>query len=101
MYNKVIQILANPLFLIACYELIRGNPGNMTPGADLDKITLDKINYRWFLDTADKIAKGQFKFGPSRIHEIPKANGKIRTLGINNPREKIIQKAIELILRAI
>lgn len=46
MYVKVIRILSDPMFLIACYELIRGNPGNMTPGADISKITLDGIDYQ-------------------------------------------------------
>ncbi|TRX89120.1 hypothetical protein FHL15_009986 [Xylaria flabelliformis] len=56
----------------------------MSPGSDINKI-----------------AKGQFRFSPSRVQNIPKANGKFRTLGINSPREKVIQKAIELILRTI
>lgn len=33
--------------------------------------------------------------------EIPKANGKTRPLGIGSPREKIVQKALQVILEAI
>jgi len=33
--------------------------------------------------------------------EIPKANGKMITLGISDPRDKIVKKAIELILSCI
>ena len=100
-FTKVIKILANPLYLVACYEIIKGKPGNMTPGSDINKMTLDGISNQWFLDTAEMIAKGQYKFTPSRVQEIPKANGKMRILKINDPREKIVQKAIELILRTI
>jgi hypothetical protein len=31
-YNGLINILKNPEFLVACYENIRGKPGNMTKG---------------------------------------------------------------------
>lgn len=40
-YNKVIQLLSDPFFLIACYEEIKGKPGNMTNGAN--KETLDGL----------------------------------------------------------
>lgn len=41
-YNGLINILKNPEFLVACYEIIRGKPGNMTRGST--KETLDGIN---------------------------------------------------------
>lgn len=40
-YNGLINILRNPEFLVACYEDIRGKPGNMTKGST--KETLDGI----------------------------------------------------------
>jgi retron-type reverse transcriptase len=73
----------------------------MTPGSDPKKVTLDGIDRKFFVSIADKIRTGQYTFKPVRIKEIPKANGKIRPLGISDPREKIVQKAIELILSSI
>jgi len=32
-YNGLIEILRKPEFLVACYEAIRGKPGNMTKGS--------------------------------------------------------------------
>ena len=41
-YNKFIQLLSDPFYLIACYEEIKGKAGNMTRGAN--KETLDGLS---------------------------------------------------------
>lgn len=41
-YNKIIQLISDPYFLYACYEQIKGKPGNMTRG--INKQTLDGLN---------------------------------------------------------
>lgn len=41
-YN-IIKTIADPHFLVACYEEIMGKPGNMTRGSD--KETLDGLNW--------------------------------------------------------
>lgn len=41
-FRKLIQIIASEDMLIYAYELIKSNPGNMTPGAN--KETLDGID---------------------------------------------------------
>jgi RNA-directed DNA polymerase len=98
-YNGLVNIFKNPAFLVACYEEIRGKPGNMTKGSI--KGTLDGLTWNWFEDLGVKLAKGQFNFSPARRVMIPKANGKERPLGINSPREKIVQKALAAILGQI
>lgn len=46
--------------------------------------------------------EGRFKFTPARQVMIPKANSdKLRPLSVGNPREKIVQKAIQLLLTAV
>lgn len=40
-YNGLINIVKRPEFLVACYEEIRGKPGNMTKG--ITKETLDGL----------------------------------------------------------
>lgn len=97
-YYNLNQILSDPYFLIACYENIKSKPGNMTKG--IDNYTLDGLNGEWFVKLAKELHDGTFKFNPARLKEIPKTNGKIRTLSITSPRDKIVQKAIGIILEA-
>jgi group II intron reverse transcriptase/maturase len=51
--------------------------------------------------TALALKNGSFCFKPSRRVDIPKTEGKIRTLSISSPREKIVQKALHSVLEAI
>jgi len=99
-YNGIIRILDSNL-LQTCYSLITSNPGNMTPGTE--NTTLDGINLEWFDKTATDIKEGRFKFSPARQTLIPKPNkpGEYRPLLIASPREKIVQKALQVLLNAI
>jgi len=98
-FFNLLDILSDPLYLVACYEEIKGKKGNMTPGSD--NYTIDGLDWNWFVKTAETLRKGSIKFSPARRIEIPKSNGKSRPLGIGSPREKIVQKAIHAILEAI
>jgi retron-type reverse transcriptase len=76
----------------------------MTPGtAD---IPLDGLNLEWFDKTAVDIREGRFKFSPARQKLIPKPNkaGEVIPLlmvGLAYPREKIVQKALQVLMNAI
>lgn len=99
-FNGIIRIIDSKM-LQTCYSLIKSNPGNMTPGTE--DITLDSINLDWFNKTAVDIREGRFKFSPARQLLIPKPNkpGELRPLLIANPREKIVQKALQVLMNAI
>ena len=98
-YNGIIRIIDSKM-LQTCYSLIKSNPGNMTPGTE--DITLDGINVKWFDRTAVDILEGRFKFSPARQILIPKPNkpGEFRPLLIANPRDKIVQKALQVLINA-
>lgn len=100
-YGGIISLISDPRVLIHAYLAIKGNPGNMTSG--IDNATLDKIDLEFILRTSRIIKSGNFKFTPARRIYIPKPNkpGETRPLGIGSPRQKIVQKAIELILTLI
>jgi group II intron reverse transcriptase/maturase len=81
--------------------MIKGKPGNMSHGST--KETLDGINMDYFTNLSENLIKGKFNFTPTRRIMIPKGTGKAgeRPLSIANPREKIVQKAIALVLEMI
>lgn len=98
--NANIKSIANIKNLVAAYELIKSNPGNMTPG--IDSVTLDGIDLKYFQRIQEKLRAGTYKFPPARRTQIPK-EGKTETrpLTIASPRDKIVQKAIQIILERV
>lgn len=64
--------------------------------------TLDGLNQKWFDNIANEIKSGKFNFSPTRRVMIPKAGKKeLRSLSVGNPREKIVQKAITVLMESI
>jgi group II intron reverse transcriptase/maturase len=98
-YYNLIKLIADPYFLVACYEEIAQKKGNLTPGSD--GYTIDGLNWDWFVKTSESLKSGIFVFQPNRRVEIPTANGQTRPLGISSPRDKIVQKALHAVLVAI
>ncbi len=86
------------LYMLA-YERIKSKPGNMTPGTDGE--TLDGFSLETIQTIIQELQTEQFRFKPVRTTFIPKANGKMRKLGIPCVRDKVVQEALRLILEAI
>lgn len=96
------RFLANPEFLKLAYAHIKNKEGNMTSEGTNSNIILDGISQKWFEDTALRLKNGTYEFSPSRRINIPKKGSlKLRPLTMGNPRDKIIQKAIQLVLEEI
>jgi retron-type reverse transcriptase len=93
------RLLLKKDFLSACYQSIKSKAGNMTPGTD--KATLDGYSEEIVDKVILALRDQSWQFKPVRRKYIPKTNGKLRPLGIPSPRDKIIQKGIEIILSAI
>src|SRR5213078_3246679 len=97
--DDLYRLLYKADLYILAYERIKSKPGNMTPGTDgatLDGFSLDQIDA-----LIQELRTEQFQFKPVRTSFIPKANGKLRKLGIPSVRDKIVQEALRLILEAI
>lgn len=93
--------ISNIKNLVSSYELIKSKPGNMTRGTTYE--TLDGISLVTFKKLQDKLRAGTYRFPPARRTQIPKP-GKIeetRPLTIASPRDKIVQKAIQLVVEPL
>lgn len=98
--SKLIHAISHIDILLLAYELIKSKPGNMTQG--VHKETLDGININWFQNTSKQLLAGQYKFNEARqvlIHR--KGKSKERPITIASPREKIVQKAITIVLTEV
>ena len=104
-YGELHQILGDPTILILAYLAIKGKPGNITPGYTAEgkkPETLDGIDLNYFLRLSELIRSGKFTFNPARRVLVPKpGKADLRPLGVGNPREKIVQKAISMVLTLI
>lgn len=95
-----IKAISNLKNLTAAYELIKSNPGNMTPG--IEPTTLDGISQDYLLRVQKLLKAGTYEFKPARRVQIPKPGKKgTRPLTVASPREKVVQKAIQLVMEPL
>ena len=76
---------------------------NGAPG--LDGVTFDAIQEQGvdvFLEGIRReLVQGTYRPGPNRKKDIPKGNGKFRTLGIPSIRDRVVQGAMKLVLEPV
>src|SRR6266446_1931751 len=80
MNDDLYRLMYREDLYIVAYERIKSKPGNMTPGTDEE--TLDGFSLESIRDIINAMRTEQFHFKPVRLTFIPKANGKMRKLGI-------------------
>ena len=99
-YGNLIQIIGSQSTVKLAYLMIKNNSGISAKG--IDDTTLDGTSLKKLTKISDDVLDGNFKFTPVKCVYIPKP-GKtaLRLLGVSSPREKIVQKAIELVLTVI
>jgi len=99
-YGNLIQIIGSPPTIQLAYLMIKSNPGISAKG--IDSTTLDGLNLKSLQKMSQDVLSGKMKFSPVRRVYIPKPGKSVlRPLGVSNPREKIVQKAMEMVLTAI
>ena len=99
-YGNLIQIISSVDSLILAYLIIKGKKGISAKGISPE--TLDAINIEYIHKIAFELKNGTFNFSPVRRVNIPKPGKTVsRPLGISNPRQKIVQKSMELVLSTI
>jgi len=93
------QFVLNPTMYLASYQKLRSKPGSMTPG--INPTTLDGMSMNEIMKIIESLKDESFQFTPGRLHIIPKKSGGTRPLVVGNPRDKLIQEIIRMILEAI
>lgn len=98
-YYDLYKLLYDEDFLLGAYHSMKSKPGNMTPG--IDNETFDGMSLKKISNLAKELKNESFKFKPSKRIFIPKKNGKTRPLGIPCTIDKIVQKAMAILLNLI
>lgn len=97
---KLIHVISHPDVLLLAYKLITYSPGKMIK--KVSKENCDGISMNWVYKTCKKIKVGQYNFGLARRTTISKASKSDKDLLIiPSLREKIVQKAVALVLHEI
>ncbi len=98
-FTQLWSNLTDTKWLAQAWEQIRRNKGSHTPGVnntvavDIDLALIEKL--------AEKLKTGNYRPNPVRRVLIPKANGKMRPLGISNLEDRIVQQALKMLLEPI
>lgn len=99
-YGNLIQIIGSLSTIQLAYLMVKSNPGISAKG--IDSTTLDGLSLKSLQKISQDVLSGKIKFSPVRRVYIPKpGKSALRPLGVSNPREKIVQKAMEMVLTAI
>ncbi len=86
--------------MLKAFKAVRRNRG----AAGLDKVSIEmyQANLEQNLNSLKiKMKSREYKAGPLRRHYIPKANGKIRPLGIPDVKDRVAQEVIRNIINPI
>lgn len=99
-FNNLVEVIADVDFLQSAYQYIKPNPRIIARGSDFK--TLDGLNEKWWVETSKRLLDGSYAFKPVRRVMIPKHNKPgLRPLTLSNPRDKIVQQAIKMVLEQI
>ena len=103
-FGDLYNLVYDPAFLVHAWERVSTNRGAKTPG--VDKATAARIE-TWigvgvFLgQIRDSLKSGGFQPVEVRQVMIPKANGKLRKLGIPTIADRVVQASLKLVLEPI
>ena len=97
---RTFQLMTNyPDLWLMAYQNIQENQGALTPG--VTEGTLDGFSIERVDNLREALREGTYAPKPVRRTYIPKANGKLRPLGIPDSDDKLVQEVARIILEAI
>jgi len=103
-FDDLFNLVADPAFLLVAWDRVRGNKGARTAGVDGQTAVSIQVGLgvEEFLDGLRTSLKDRsFRPLPVRERMIPKANGKLRRLGIATITDRVVQASLKLVLEPI
>lgn len=96
--ERVYRLLYTPDLYLRAYARLYSNKGAMTRGATAE--TVDGMSLAKIEQLIEELRNDKFRWTPVRRVYIPKANGKMRPLGIPTWKDKLLQEVMRSILEA-
>jgi RNA-directed DNA polymerase len=100
-FDDLYNLVCDPAFLVLAWDRVRGNRGARTAGVDGVKPRSIVFGQRLLAELRDDLKARRFQPLPVRERMIPKASGKLRSLGIPTARDRVVQAALKLVLEPI
>lgn len=100
--NRLLRLISHPHWLRQAAEVTLSSKGAKTPGVDgITKIHIQAYLAGYLDEIRDDLLSGNYQPMPARRIYIPKANGKLRPLGIPTLRDRIVQRAMLMAMEPI
>jgi RNA-directed DNA polymerase len=100
-FDDLYNLVCDPAFLVVAWNRVRSNRGSRTAGVD-GVAPRSIIDVTGQLEELREVLRAR-RFAPDRVREvvIPKANGKVRRLGIATTVDRVVQAVLKLVLEPI
>ena len=101
-FDRLLRLIADKSWLREAARITLSSSGARTPGVDgVNKETMEVNLHSELLTIRDELLAGSYCPMPARRVFIPKANGKLRPLGIPCLRDRIVQRAMLMAMEPI
>ncbi|HET6920268.1 MAG TPA: group II intron reverse transcriptase/maturase [Jiangellaceae bacterium] len=100
-FDDLFNLVADPAFLVVAWDRVRGNRGARSAGVDGVKPNSIVFGTALLAGLRAQLKARTFSPMPVRERLIPKANGKMRRLGIATARDRVVQATLKLVLEPI
>jgi RNA-directed DNA polymerase len=101
-FDDLFNLVYDPAFLVVAWDRVRRNTGARSAG--IDGVTPRSIGTKagqFLVELREELKMRRFTPVPVREKMIPKANGKLRRLGIPTAADRVVQAALKLVLEPI
>jgi len=101
-FDDLFNLVCDPAFLLMGWKRVWGNRGARSAGVDgVTPRSIGGDEWRFLADLRRDLKARRFQPLPVRERKIPKANGKLRSLGIPTARDRVVQASLKLVLEPI